>query len=57
MTDYQEIVYTVEAPSAIITLNRPEALNAMTTTMIEELKHALAAAERDESSGWNHSYR
>lgn len=49
MTTYQEIRYEVDSPSAIITLNRPEALNALTTNMMEELKHALAAAEQDES--------
>jgi enoyl-CoA hydratase/carnithine racemase len=47
MKTYQEIHYEVDSPSAIITLNRPEALNALTNNMMEELKHALAAAEND----------
>jgi enoyl-CoA hydratase/carnithine racemase len=46
---YDEIKYEVDGPSAVITLNRPEALNALTNNMMEELKHALAAAESDDS--------
>lgn len=49
MTTYEEIKYEVDGPSAIITLNRPETLNALTQNMMQELKHALAAAERDQS--------
>lgn len=48
MSDYQEILYSVDGPSAVITLNRPDALNALTNNMMTELKHALAAAEQDE---------
>ncbi len=44
---YDEIIYEVDGPSAVITLNRPDALNALTNNMMEELKHALAAAEAD----------
>ncbi len=46
---YDEIKYEVDGPSAVITLNRPETLNALTNNMMEELKHALAKAEEDES--------
>ncbi len=46
---YDEIKYEIDGPSAIITLNRPEYLNALTNNMMEELKHALAVAESDES--------
>lgn len=46
---YQEIKYETDGPSAIITLNRPDALNALTNNMMEEMKHAFDAAERDES--------
>ena len=46
---YDEIKYEVDGPSAVITLNRPESLNALTNVMLEELKHALARAEEDES--------
>jgi enoyl-CoA hydratase/carnithine racemase len=44
---YQEIVYDVTEPVATITLNRPRALNAWTTRMGAEVKHAVAAAEDD----------
>ena len=45
---YQEIHYDVADPVATITLNRPEKLNALTDRTLQELKHALAEAERDE---------
>ena len=44
---YEQLLYEVDDPVAVITLNRPEALNALTGRMIAELRHALAAAERD----------
>ena len=44
---YEEITYEVEDPVAIITMNRPEALNALTGRMMAEIRHALAAAESD----------
>ncbi len=46
---YEHIQYDVSDPVATITLNRPDALNAITGRMQAELKHALAAAEADES--------
>ena len=46
--DYQHILYDVDDPVATITMNRPDALNAFTTRMLAEIRHALAAAERDE---------
>lgn len=45
---YQEITYAVNDPVAVITMNRPEALNAFTNRMLAEIRHALAAAEADE---------
>lgn len=45
---YEEIIYEVEDPTAVITMNRPEALNAFTHRMLAEIRHALAAAEQDE---------
>lgn len=45
---YEQIQYEVNDPVAVVTLNRPDRLNAMTIRMQEELKHALAAAEKDE---------
>lgn len=44
---YKEIIYAVEDPVGLITLNRPEALNAMTLSMAAELRHAVYQAERD----------
>jgi len=46
--DYKDIIYTVEDPVAVITMNRPEALNAFTTRMLAEIRHATAQAEQDE---------
>ena len=45
---YEHILYEVEDPVAVISLNRPEALNAITGRMQAEMKHALAQAEKDE---------
>ncbi|MAG00409.1 MAG: enoyl-CoA hydratase-related protein [Pseudomonadales bacterium] len=44
---YREILYDVQNPVAVITMNRPEALNALTGRMMAEMRHALAAAEAD----------
>ncbi|NNL84622.1 MAG: enoyl-CoA hydratase [Myxococcales bacterium] len=44
---YEQILYEVKDPIATITLNRPDRLNAYTTQMGDELKHAVAAAESD----------
>jgi enoyl-CoA hydratase/carnithine racemase len=46
---YELIRYEVTDPMATITLNRPEALNAWTTRMGAEVKHAVARAEVDKS--------
>lgn len=46
---YEHITFEVDDPVATITLNRPEALNAFTTRMLAEVRHALAAAEADEA--------
>ncbi|MFV0307979.1 MAG: enoyl-CoA hydratase-related protein [Desertimonas sp.] len=45
--DYSQITYEVDDPVATITLTRPEALNAWTGVMADELRHALGQAERD----------
>jgi enoyl-CoA hydratase/carnithine racemase len=44
---YQEILYEVDDPVATVTLHRPDRLNAFTNRMGDELKHAVARAERD----------
>ena len=45
---YEEILYDVTDPVATITLNRPEKLNALTARTLQEFRHALADAERNE---------
>lgn len=44
---YRELIYEVADPVATLTLNRPERLNALTTRLLSEIPHALAAAEAD----------
>src|SRR5262245_5280974 len=44
---YDEILYEVDDPVATITLNRPDALNAWTNRMGDEVRHAVGRAERD----------
>ncbi|MDO8864006.1 enoyl-CoA hydratase-related protein [Haliea sp. E1-2-M8] len=45
--DYSDILYEIHDSAAIITLNRPKRLNAITALMGKELRHALARAEND----------
>jgi enoyl-CoA hydratase/carnithine racemase len=45
---YSEILYTVDGAAAIVTLNRPDRLNAWTAVMSQEVRHALARAEADD---------
>jgi len=47
--DYQYILYEVERGRARITLNRPEARNALAEPLLEELEHALWEADDDRS--------
>jgi enoyl-CoA hydratase/carnithine racemase len=42
---YETILYEVRDKVATITLNRPEALNAISPAMAQDLRHAYAAAE------------
>jgi enoyl-CoA hydratase/carnithine racemase len=44
---YEQILFEVDDPVAIITLNRPEALNAWTAQMANEVRDAVGRAERD----------
>jgi len=44
---YQDITYSVDDPVAVITMNRPDKLNAFTVRMLAEIRHAVAAAEQD----------
>ena len=47
MSEYKEIISEIDDPVATITLNRPAVLNAWTDRMGYEVRHAVAAAERD----------
>lgn len=47
MSLYETIIYEVEDGVAVITLNRPEVLNAFNTKMNSELKDALRRASED----------
>ncbi|HEY8121019.1 MAG TPA: enoyl-CoA hydratase-related protein [Myxococcota bacterium] len=44
---YKEVQYDVDGSAAVIQLNRPDRLNALTHRMLSELRHAIAAAEED----------
>ena len=46
---YEQVLYDVRERVATITLNRPEALNAWTDVMAEEVWQAMHAAERDDA--------
>lgn len=47
-SEYEAIQLEVEHPLATITLNRPQALNAITRTMMDELTNALARLRDDD---------
>ncbi|OCB52446.1 crotonase [Mycobacterium vulneris] len=49
MTHYDTIKYEVNGHKATITLNRPDALNALSPHMITELRAAYAEAENDDN--------
>jgi enoyl-CoA hydratase len=48
---YQTILVDIEAPVGVITLNRPEALNALNDLLVSELTAALDAMEADAQIG------
>lgn len=43
--DYQNILYQADGGVATVTINRPQALNAVTLATMDELKHAFDRAE------------
>ena len=45
---YKDILYEVDGPAAVITMNRPNSLNAFTHLMLAEIRHALASAEKNQ---------
>jgi len=46
--DYEHILYDVDDAVAVVTLNRPEKLNAMTALMGAEMADAMAEADADD---------
>ena len=49
MSNYNLVSYEQDGPVLVITLNQPEALNALTPPMEGELHAALEQGDRDES--------
>lgn len=49
MAEYNTITYLAEGPLGIISLDRPDKLNAINGEMVSELNTALSIAEEDES--------
>jgi len=47
--DYENIRYQKEGDIAIVTVDRPKALNALNTATIQEIRSALGAVKKDES--------
>lgn len=45
---FKEIFYNIEGPVAIITLNRPERMNALTMITHQELDRAVDKADKDD---------
>ena len=48
MTDYQTLIVEQDGPVALIRLNRPEALNALSNRLMDELGDALSGLEADD---------
>ena len=46
--DYQNILYSKDSQVVTLTLNRPEALNAISPALEQELHTALDEADADE---------
>lgn len=47
MAEYEEILYEKQRSGVLITLNRPDAMNAISRSLLKELHHALDEAETD----------
>ena len=47
MADYENIIYEKQRKGVLITLNRPEALNALSPDLVRELHAAFDEAEAD----------
>ena len=47
MSDYKNIAYHQQGPIAVIILNRPEAMNALSPQLVEEWRDAMEVAAKD----------
>src|SRR4051812_34348641 len=47
VVNYQDIAYAVDDRVAVITLNRPDRMNAFGRQLRDEFPHAVARADRD----------
>jgi len=47
--DYEDVLYQVDGPVAVVTINRPSRLNAFRARTIEELIHAFKRAWADDA--------
>ncbi len=57
MTEYEQIRYEVDGPTLLITMNRPDHLNAFTGVMREEMIDAYHRADADDSIRVDHRHR
>ena len=48
---YENLLVEIRGPVGIVTLNRPKALNALNTALIDELNQAIAGFEADDAVG------
>lgn len=46
---YDEILFSIEGPVGVLTMNRPQTINALSKKMIEEMMDALTKVSADES--------
>src|SRR5438045_2691777 len=51
-TDFQDILYTVDGPLGVITLNRPGYRNAQSYRMLDEIDQAFALANAEVRAGF-----